>query len=163
MSSDTSMHFFAPMENVPTATKQMRKLKAVRDKNSGKWSARSYPSDRWLAAEDAIGAAIERFRPSKPLEGPLELSVTWCFPKMGFADGTPKMTPPDTDNLDKGLKDIMTHFGWWEDDAQVAVEHIAKIHSRVTGIRIDIERLPQFPQGDISPENLVLDSDMGVD
>lgn len=135
------MHFFLPMENVPTATKQMRKLKAVYDRDKDRWVARSYPHDRWIAAEDAICAALEAHRPEEPLEGALELSVTWCFPKMGFPDGAPKITPPDTDNLDKGLKDAMTHLGWWEDDAQVAVEHIAKVHSRVTGIRIDIERL----------------------
>ena len=133
------MHFFAPMEKVPTATKQMRKLKAVCV--DGKWRARSYPHPRWLAAEDAIAAALEAHRPAEPLKGPLELDVTWCFPTDGMPDGAPKMTPPDTDNLDKGLKDIMTHLGWWEDDAQVAVEHVAKVHSRTTGIRIDIERL----------------------
>lgn len=140
MGSD-SMHFFAPMENVPTATKQMRKLKAVHDRESGKWRARSYPSERWLAAEDAIRAALEPHRPDEPLKGPLELDATWCFPTDGMPDGSPKMTPPDTDNLDKGLKDIMTSLGWWENDAQVAVERIAKVHSRVTGIRIDIERI----------------------
>ena len=140
MSSD-SMHFFCPMKDVPTATKQMRKLKAVQDRETGRWKARSYPSDRWLAAEDAISAALEAHRPAEPLKGPLELRVTWCFPTDGMPDGAPKMTPPDTDNLDKGLKDIMTRLGWWENDAQVAVEHVAKIHSATTGIRIDIERL----------------------
>ena len=135
------MHFFMPMENVPTATKQMMKRKAVYSKAKKKWVVQSYPHDRWVKAEDAIRASLEKHKPEAPLEGALELSVTWCFPKQGFPDGTPRILPPDTDNLDKGLKDIMTSMGWWEDDAQVAVEHIAKIHSRVTGIRIDIERI----------------------
>ncbi len=136
-----SMHFFAPMERVPTATKQMRKFRKVKDKKTGEYVIKSYPHPRWVSAKDAIQAAIEAHKPDEPLEGALELSVTWCFPKQGYPDGTPRIVPPDTDNLDKGLKDIMTDMGWWEDDAQVAVEHIAKIHSRVTGIRIDIERI----------------------
>lgn len=136
-----SMHFFLPMEHVPTATKQMVKRKAVYSKAKGRWVVQSYPHDRWAKAHDALAAALEAHAPEAPLEGPLELSVTWCYPKQGHADGTPKATPPDTDNLDKGLKDIMTDLGWWEDDAQVAVEHIAKIHSRVTGIRVDIDNI----------------------
>lgn len=41
-----------------------------------------------------------------------------------------KQTRPDTDNLDKALKDVMTELGFWTDDALVAREHIAKIWHR---------------------------------
>jgi Holliday junction resolvase RusA-like endonuclease len=128
-----SMHFFMAFKP-PTATKQQRKWYVGKD---GK--PHSHLSQAWLKAEDDLRAHLEQHRPQKPLEGPLILSVTWCFPLKGHDDGDPWDTPPDTDNLQKGLKDIMTKLGWWKDDSQVFSEHITKIHSRIEGIRIDIE------------------------
>ena len=127
------MHFFMAFKP-PTATKQQRKWYVGKD---GK--PHSHLSQAWLKAEDDLRAHLEQHRPGKPLEGPLILNVTWCFPLKGYPDGTPWDTPPDTDNLQKGLKDIMTKLGWWKDDSQVFSEHITKIHSRIEGIRIDIE------------------------
>ena len=54
---------------------------------------------------------------------------------------TDRNAKPDTDNLQKGLKDAMTKLGWWKDDCQVFSEHVTKIYSRVPGIRIDIEEV----------------------
>ena len=101
-----------------------------------------YPSQAWSDAESAIRAHLERFRPAEPITAnPVILSVEWCFPLEGHADGEPYVKKPDTDNLDKGLKDIMTSLGWWDDDARVFAESIVKLHSRVPGIRIDIEEV----------------------
>ena len=44
----------------------------------------------------------------------------WCFPKGKHSDGEYKATKPDTDNLQKMLKDVMTEVGFWKDDALVA-------------------------------------------
>lgn len=129
------MHFFMAFEP-PTATQQEHKVSVGRD---GKihW----YPSAEWEKARDALWARLEPNRPDKPLEGPVMLSVTWCFPNDGHADGEPHTAKPDTDNLDKGLKDIMTKLGWWNDDCQVFSEQIVKVWSRIPGVRIDIETL----------------------
>lgn len=137
MSSDIdSRHFFVAMEP-PTATKQEAKVRIGKD-GKPRW----YPSDAWSEAESKLRAHLERFAPGEPMRGPVMLEATWCFPKRGHADGEPYVAKPDTDNLDKGLKDVMTALGWWRDDAQVFHETIVKVHSRIPGIRIDIEELP---------------------
>ena len=131
-----SYHFFMPMEHVPTATKQERKWYVGKD-----GEMRSYPSQAWERAEGVLRAHLESHRPKEPISGPVVLDVTWCFPAEGCADGSPWIKKPDTDNLQKGLKDIMTELGWWRDDCQVFSEHATKLHNRITGIRIDIEEL----------------------
>ncbi len=75
---------------------------------------------------------------------PLSLTVKWCFGSTAVEsgkvkDGTPRTTKPDTDNLDKMLKDCMTALGFWWDDAQVAEEHIGKYWSRIPGVFVRIE------------------------
>lgn len=135
-----SKHFFMAMEKPPTATKQEYQI-AIRKARDGGYKPMFRPSERWADAESLLRAHLEPHRPSEPLRGGVVLDVTWCFPLEGRADGAPFLKKPDTDNLQKGLKDIMTEFGWWEDDAQVFSEHATKIHSRVPGIRIDIEEV----------------------
>ena len=50
--------------------------------------------------------------PDKPFDGPLRLIVRWCFPATGkHHDGEYKYTKPDTDDLNKALKDIMKSSG----------------------------------------------------
>ena len=128
-----SYHFFMAMVP-PTATKQEAKVRVVDGK------PRWFPSDAWAKAESDLMAHLERFRPDEPIaEGGVLLSVEWCFPAEGHADGAPYLKKPDTDNLEKGLKDVMTRLGWWDDDARVFCETAVKMHSRVPGIRIDIE------------------------
>ena len=49
------------------------------------------------------------------------------------------MTRPDTDNLQKLLKDCMTRVGFWNDDAQVCREEVTKRWSRqAPGIAIKV-------------------------
>lgn len=86
-------------------------------------------------------SALASFAPSEPMIGPLRLVVKWLFPRGRHKDGTYKDTKPDTDNLNKMLKDEMTHTGFWKDDAQVASEIIEKFWAEVTGIYIEIEPL----------------------
>ena len=65
------------------------------------------------------------------------LGVKWCFPIRGrHRDGEYKATKPDTDNLEKLLKDVMTELGFWMDDAQVASELCEKFWAEIPGIYI---------------------------
>lgn len=134
-------HFFAACEP-PTATQQEKGIRIVRGRD-GKKVPKTYPKPAWEAARSYIEARLAPFAPDAPIASgvPVELSVTWCFSSKDGADGEPHVGKPDTDNLDKGLKDIMTALGWWADDAQVFSEHVVKVWSRVPGIRIDIETL----------------------
>ena len=129
-----SKHFFMAFEP-PTATQQEKRIGIRNGKPF------TYPDERWEKARAELAARLEAHRPTEPMIGPVILDATWCFPAKGEADGAPWTRKPDTDNLQKGLKDIMTDLGWWLDDAQVFSEHATKIHSRVPGIRIDIEEL----------------------
>ena len=56
-------------------------------------------------------------------------------------DGEYKTSKPDTDNLQKMLKDVMTDLNYWKDDAQVASEIIEKFYFNISGIYIKIENL----------------------
>ena len=57
-------------------------------------------------------------------------------------------TKPDTDNLQKLLKDCMTQVGFWKDDAQVVSEKVQKRWSdEPTGIYIEIKELEEGADG----------------
>ena len=96
------------------------------------------------AARQKLVDNLALHRPGQPLDGPLELVATWCFPtEVKKQHGTYKVTKPDTDNLNKMLKDCMTQVGFWKDDAQVCREIIEKfwVDPDLRGIYIGITRL----------------------
>lgn len=139
-----SYHFFMALDP-PTATQQEHQVRIVRDRKSGKCVPKFFPSHAWSEAEATLRAYLERHRPQSKLDRSraVVLDTTWCFPAGdNHIDGEPHTEKPDTDNLEKGLKDIMTKLGWWEDDCQVFDSHTTKIYSSVPGIRIDIEEVP---------------------
>lgn len=67
--------------------------------------------------------------------------VKWCFPCGDHRDGEYRITKPDTDNLQKMLKDVMTDLHFWKDDAQVASEICEKFWAERPGIYIRIENI----------------------
>ena len=77
-----------------------------------------------------------------PYRTGVRLITKWCFPKNGHKDGEYRITKPDTDNLQKMLKDCMTLVGFWKDDALVASEITEKFWAEKPGIYIRIEELP---------------------
>ena len=96
------------------------------------------------AARQKLVDNLALHRPGQPLDGPLELVATWCFPtEVKKQYGTYKVTKPDTDNLDKMLKDCMTSAGFWKDDAQVCREIIEKFwtHWNMSGIFVRVTQL----------------------
>ena len=128
------IEFFVPLKKVPTTTHQM---KQVNFKNKT-----IYEPPALKAARAMLMAHVGQFRIEDPLTGPLRLTTKWLFPTTGkHTSGEYKATKPDTDNLNKLLKDCMTELGFWKDDAQVASEIIEKFYSDRTGIYIRIEEL----------------------
>ncbi len=78
------------------------------------------------------------------MEGPVRMSVKWCFPRSGsHRDGEYRTSKPDTDNLQKLLKDCMTAVGFWKDDAQVASEIVEKFWAEIPGIYVCVEQIGQ--------------------
>lgn len=130
------IEFFCPMKNVPTVTHQEKKIRVLKGKPV------CYEPEELKQARATLKAYLARYQPEKPMEGAIRLVVKWCFPRGTHADGEYRITKPDTDNLEKLLKDVMTELGYWNDDAQVASEIAEKFWAEVPGIYILEEELP---------------------
>jgi len=127
--------FFMKMEKVPTVTAQERRVRIVKGKPV------FYDSPRIKSAKALLVAHLKQHRPPKPYDSGVRLRVSWLFPKGRHKDGEYRITKPDTDNLQKMLKDCMTLCGFWTDDALVASEICEKLWADVPGIYIRIEKL----------------------
>ena len=127
----------------PTVTAQERKVVVVKRKPI------FYKPENVKKAQEEIIRYLKPFKPSVPMEGPIELRVEWLFPKgTRHKHNEWRITKPDTDNLEKMLKDCMTLLGFWKDDAQVVKETCEKKWSdEPTGIAIQIEILDKFSKG----------------
>ena len=123
------------MEKVPTVTAQERRVRIVKGKPV------FYDSPRIKSAKALLVAHLKQHRPPKPYDSGVRLRVSWLFPKGRHKGGEYRITKPDTDNLQKMLKDCMTLCGFWTDDALVASEICEKLWADVPGIYIRIEQL----------------------
>lgn len=127
-----TLDFFMPMIP-PTATHQ-EKGWTVRD---GK--PVPYEPAEVKAARAKLLAHLGQHKPTRPMTGPVTLRVAWMFPKGNHRDMEPRVTRPDTDNLQKLLKDCMTKLRFWKDDAQVWHEAVMKVWAEAPGIAVHVE------------------------
>ena len=137
------MKFF--MEMVPpTATAQEKSVRVVNGKPL------FFEPQRLKDAKKLLMGHLMANRPDEPIEGPVSLTTLWLFPKgKSHKDGEWRVTRPDTDNLQKMLKDCMTKTGFWIDDAQVVSEKVEKKWSAdPTGIYIELRRIGKEDAGD---------------
>lgn len=128
------MHFFLSMIP-PSVTQQEHRVGKRKDGSIYFYEDRELKEAR-LDLRKRL-AAVDH----STIDGPVRLLVKWLFPKGKHENGTYKTTKPDTDNLNKMLKDEMTRTGFWLDDAQVASEIIEKFWADVPGIYIEVSRL----------------------
>ena len=128
------LEFFMPM-NPPTVTHQEKKWRVVKGKPV------SYEPPELSDARQKLRAHLSRCRSKEPICCGVRLIVKWCFPRGKHQDGDYRVTRPDTDNLQKLLKDCMTAEGFWTDDALVASEIVEKFWAEVPGIYIRVEEL----------------------
>ena len=126
--------FFMPMIP-PTVTHQEKKIHVV------KGAPVTYEPPELLDARAKLTAHLSKHRPEQPYTAGVRLTVKWLFPRGRHNDGEYRITKPDTDNLNKLLKDCMTAVGFWKDDALVASEICEKFWAEVSGIYIRIEEL----------------------
>ena len=121
----------------PTTTAQMHKVTTKNGKPI------FYDPPAVKEAKQKIMSYLAKYRLKEPLEGPISLSVSWLYaagPR--HKHGEYRIQKPDTDNLQKMLKDCMTLLGFWKDDAQVAVEVIQKMWVKsIPGIYIELEQI----------------------
>ena len=129
------MHFFIPMKQIPTVTSQ--------EKGINFDTRRVYEKPEIKEARAKYRAALMGKQPNSPITGPVRLVVEWIFrAPESLKKGTYwKTSKPDTDNMIKLLKDVMTELGFWKDDAQVAWEDSKKVYGNFPGIFIEVEEL----------------------
>lgn len=128
--------FFIPMIP-PTVTQQEHR---VGINKSGK--PYFYDSDEIKIAKVKFRDHFAAYAPEKQYTGAIRLMVKWLFPITGnHHDGEYKTSKPDTDNLQKILKDMLTALHFWKDDALVVSEIVEKFYAEKPGIFICIQEL----------------------
>ena len=129
--------FFMPMIP-PTVTAQEHKVTVVKGKPV------FYDTPEIKNAKEKLIANLAKYKPTQRYECGIRLIAKWLFPKgENHSDGEYRTTKPDTDNLQKMLKDCMTVCGFWKDDALVASEVCEKFWAETSGIYVRIEVLPE--------------------
>lgn len=129
-----AIEFFMAMVP-PTVTHQEHKVTVINGKPV------FYDPPEVKAAKQKLIGHLVKHRPGQRYETGIRLITRWCFPKSSHEDGEYRVTKPDTDNLQKMLKDCMTMCGFWKDDALVASELVEKFWAEIPGIYIRIEEL----------------------
>lgn len=132
--------FFMPMVP-PTVTAQEHKVTMIKGKPV------FYDPPELNRAKAKITGALYRAMPEdwQMITGPCRLMVKWLFPLKGnHEDGEWKITKPDTDNLQKMLKDCMTRLHYWKDDALVVSEVVEKFWAEIPGIYISIQTIETY-------------------
>jgi len=120
----------------PTKTHQQKKVKIVNGKPI------FYEPPELQVARVKLQSHLSKHVPHDKYTGAVRLVTKWCFPITGkHVNGEYKTSKPDTDNLQKMLKDVMTDLKFWTDDALVASEITEKFWAEVPGIYISIEEL----------------------
>lgn len=127
--------FFMAMDP-PTCTHQEKQVRVVKGKPV------FYEPAELKAARRKLMAHLAKYKPERRYNCGVRLKVIWCFPRGRHKNGEYRITKPDTDNLQKLLKDCMTTVGFWKDDALVASEIVEKFWAQLPGIYIRIEELP---------------------
>lgn len=131
----TMTEFFMPMIP-PTVTHQEHKVAVKNGKPI------FYDPPELKDARQKLTANLSKYIPSECYNCGVRLIAKWLFPITGkHKDGEYKTTKPDTDNLQKLLKDCMTDLRFWIDDALVVSEICEKFYAKVTGIYVRIEKL----------------------
>lgn len=119
----------------PSVTHQQKQVHVVNGKPV------FYEPTELKAARNKLTAHLAMYKPEKKYDCGVRLIVKWLFPKGKHRNGEYRITKPDTDNLQKLLKDCMTACGYWKDDALVASEIAEKFWAERPGIYIRIEEL----------------------
>lgn len=126
------MQFFMPMIP-PSKTHQEKRVAVIKGKPV------FYEPQELKTVRNKLMAHLAPFAPGDKMTGPVRLVVKWLFPVTGdHKNGEYKATRPDTDNLQKMLKDCMTDCGFWKDDAQVVSEIVEKFYADISGIWISV-------------------------
>ena len=119
----------------PTCTWQEKQVSVVKGRPV------FYMPPELKIAKQKLAAHLGQHIPEQMYTGAVRLIVRWLFPRGKHRDGEYKTSRPDTDNLQKMLKDTMTQLHYWKDDALVVSELAEKFWAEHPGIYIRIEEV----------------------
>lgn len=134
-----NISFFMPMIP-PTITNQQKKINTKTKK--------VYDTMDLKQAKAKLEANLAKHIPDVPFSKATRLSVVWLFPvRKGHFNGEYRISRPDTDNLNKALKDVMEKLKFFTNDSVVAVEYIEKRWAEKTGIYVELQDISQEKPG----------------
>ena len=93
-----AIEFFMPMVP-PTVTYQEKQVHMIKGKPV------FYEPQELKQARQKLQGYLAEHKPECKYERGVRLIVKWCFPRGRHANGEYRITKPDTDNLQKLLKD----------------------------------------------------------
>lgn len=89
--------------------------------------------------ERDFAMAASKYKPTRPIKGPVELRVTFQFKRPKTVKRLHPSVRPDIDNYGKAVMDALK--GFWIDDAQVVSLNLRKVYWNKTLIDVDIYEL----------------------
>lgn len=123
--------FYLHFETMPKGTAQQKGVSIIHGK------PHFYEKANVRETRQELTQALTPYRPKKPSTLPIVLKVWFYFDTKDKKKwNQPKPTRPDTDNLQKLLKDCMTDVGFWLDDAQVVEETVGKYYAEKATIAV---------------------------
>lgn len=139
--SERCLEFFAPCDP-PTSTHQAKKIV-----KAGRFSKLADKPELRNAREFWTGL-LAQYRPNKPFDGPVSLTLRFCYPFPASATKKSRMyghawkvTRPDCSNAAKTVEDILVALLFMSDDNQVARLVVEKKLSEAPGLYVCIEKL----------------------
>lgn len=84
-------------------------------------------------------ALMEKYKPEKPLEGPVQIEVIFTWERKNQKTEEPKITRPDLDNLSKLVLDAMVKAEYFKDDSQVVKLDLQKYWGSIGGVYIKVK------------------------
>ena len=106
------MQFFLPMQP-PTTTHNAKQLHAYMKGGQPHAVLHDSPELKQTPCQAPRPSGTPRAGKPIPAGRPVRLLVKWCFPAEGRKNGSWRTAKPDTDNLEKALKDEMTRLHFW--------------------------------------------------
>jgi len=112
-------------------------------------NGRAYQKDRIKENARALGLLMRQWRPSKPLCGPVRLILTLRYP---WRHSEPqkrrkrsrwKFTAPDSDNLQKQVKDVLQAVGFVRNDGQICWTECRKLWTDQEGTDVVLEEIDE--------------------
>jgi Holliday junction resolvase RusA-like endonuclease len=144
---DSRQHIEFFLSCLPPKSTHQASLRIMKRRDGTQFVGK-FANSKGKGVQNFLLLMLREFKPEKPFEGPLSLSVAWCYDwrsaesKKVRAKGMKWCdTRPDCDNILKLLADCMTQLGFWHDDSQVARLLFEKCWSDRPGIGIEVESL----------------------